>query len=365
MNDWHFSRPALASKLLKIFDVGITSNIALIAPRRKGKTLFLLSDLAPQAESEGYLPIYASLWQNMDSPHEGLIMALEEAVRTITSQSVLTRIFDAKIKKATVSNELLGKMDVEFSGAPQKAQPDDLMLLDRLIGELVGLAKNKTVLLMVDEIQHLATSTSFDPLAHALRTALDKRQGVVKTVFTGSSRHYMNLLFNESKSPFYHFVDQVPFPDLEREFIDFLRNRLHRDFSLSFAIGSLQQAFDDFDKSPYWMMKMISHLVTFENRLKEAVEYTRVLMEASEGFPEIATALKPIDKIVFEALCDNQSPFSEEVLKTIANETELKGIASNVQRSINRLKNSNIISQTISRSYRVEKPGLRKFLADK
>ncbi|MFT7186600.1 MAG: hypothetical protein ACI84K_002003 [Pseudohongiellaceae bacterium] len=362
MNDWHFSRPELATKLLKIFDVGITSNIALIAPRRKGKTLFLLSDLAPQAESCGYLPIYASLWQNMESPHDGLIDALEEAVRSISNQSVLKRLFDAKIKKATVSNELLGKMDVEFSSAPQKAPPDDLMLLDRLIGELVSLAKNKTVLLMVDEIQHLSTSASFDPLAHALRTSLDKRQGRVKTVFTGSSRHYMNLLLNESKSPFYHFVDQVPFADLEAGFINFLRKKLHNEYSLSFAISALHQAFEDFDHSPYWMMKMISYLVTFENRLKEAVSYTMILMEASEGFSELAKTMKSIDIIVYKALCENKSPFSEDILSRVANETELKGIASNVQRSINRLKNSNIISQTVSRSYRVEKPGLRKFL---
>jgi hypothetical protein len=54
-------------------------------------------------------------------------------------------------------------MDIEFSGAPQKAQSDDLMLLDRLIGQLVSLVKNKMVLLMVDEIQYLSTS------AHLIR----------------------------------------------------------------------------------------------------------------------------------------------------------------------------------------------------
>ncbi|MFT6123855.1 MAG: putative AAA+ superfamily ATPase, partial [Oleiphilaceae bacterium] len=58
MTDWHFSRPDLVTKSLKLFKVGITSNIALIAPRRKGKTLFLLSDLALQAEAQGYIPIY-------------------------------------------------------------------------------------------------------------------------------------------------------------------------------------------------------------------------------------------------------------------------------------------------------------------
>ena len=365
MNDWHFSRPELAERLLKIFDVGINSNIALIAPRRKGKTLFLLSDLVPAAQSHGYIPIYASLWQNMDAPHEGLIAALEEVIASIASKSTIKRLFDAKIKKATVSNELLGKMDIEFSGAPQKALPDDLMKLDRLIGELVMLAKDKKVLLLVDEIQHLSTSASFNPLAHALRTALDKRQGEVKAVFTGSSRHYMNLLFNESKSPFYHFVDQVPFPDLDSEFIEFLRKKLHAEYSLSFAVSSLHQAFKDFDKSPYWMMKMVSYMVTFENRLKEAVGYTLGLMEASQGFAELAVSMKPIDRIVFIALCENKSPFSDEILRRVASDTELKGIASNVQRSINRLKSSNIISQSVSRTYYVEKPGLRKFLEKK
>jgi hypothetical protein len=163
MTDWHFSRPDLVTKSLKLFKVGITSNIALIAPRRKGKTLFLLSDLALQAEAQGYIPIYTSLWQNTDFPHKDLIDALEETIRSISNQSVLKRLFNAKIKKPAVSNELLGKMDIEFSGAPQKAQSDDLMLLDRLIGQLVSLVKNKMVLLMVDEIQYLSTS------AHLIR----------------------------------------------------------------------------------------------------------------------------------------------------------------------------------------------------
>jgi hypothetical protein len=53
------------------------------------------------------------------------------------------------------------------------------------------------------------------------------------------------------------------------------------------------------------------------------------------------------------------------MLKKVESGTDLKGIASNVQRSINRLKNLNIISQAVSRSYRIEKPGLRKFLESK
>lgn len=365
MSDWHFARPELAATLLRIFDVGITSNIALIAPRRKGKTIFLLRDLAPEAQHHNYIPIYASLWQNMDSPHEGLVYAFDEAIHAIADKSLVKQLLESKIKRASVSNELLGKMDIEFSTAPQKASPKDLIIIDQQVGELVKLAKKQTVLLLVDEVQHLSTSDSFNPLTHALRTILDKRQGAVKTVFTGSSRHYMDLLFNEAKSPFYHFVDQVTFPDLDSEFIEFLRKKLHNDYRLSFPVRSLQKAFEDFDKSPFWIMKMVSQLVTFKPCLQEAVDYTLTMMEASEGFEKLADTMKPIDIIVFKLIYEGQSPFTEDVLERIANETGLKPIPGNIQRSIARLKSLNIISQSASRIYNIEKPGLKKYLESK
>jgi len=76
----------LKTKILKVFEVGITSYVALIAPRRKGKTLFLLNDLASEAKDSGYIPIDASFWQNMDAPHEGLISSLKEAVESISGK---------------------------------------------------------------------------------------------------------------------------------------------------------------------------------------------------------------------------------------------------------------------------------------
>ena len=362
MTEWHYPRPELATKILKTFEVGITSYVALIAPRRKGKTLFLLNDLASEAQDSGYIPIYASFWQNMDAPHEGLISSLKEAVESISGKSSLKRLLQSKAQKATISNELLGKVDVEFAGSPQKAATNELFLIDKLIGELTQLSKKRTVLLLFDEVQHLATNKSFSPLAHALRTSLDKRQGEVKAAFTGSSRRYINLLFNEESSPFYHFVDQIPFPDLDKGFIEFVRVKLHEEYSVSLPLQSLQRAFDDFERSPYWMMKMISYLVTYKHNLKDAMSFTLTLMEESEGFADIAKKMKSVDVIVYITLCEGEGPFSEEVLARVAKETKLKGIPGNIQRSLERLKDSNVISQTASGKYHVEKPGLRNFI---
>lgn len=365
MDKWHFPRPELSAHYLNMLELGISSSLAIIAPRRKGKTLFVLQDLAPLAQKMKAIPVYASLWQNINAPHEGLAMALEEAIEAIDNRSRLTRLLHAKIRKTTVSNELLGKMEVEFADNPSKPSSKELTTLERLLSALEKKAGNKSVLLLIDEVQHLSTSSAFDPLTHTLRSMLDKRQGRVKTIFTGSSRHYMNLLFNESQSPFYHFSEPVPFPDLDDKFIEFLRAKLAKEHGITVALQPLNKAFGHLDHSPYWMMKMIANMVTFKNGVDAAQHHILQIMEAAEGFEVIAKRMKPIDRIVFLALCDRKNPFSKALMAQIDRETTNKGIPPNIQRSIQRLSEANLISQIHKGEYYIEKPGLKRYLNHK
>ncbi len=362
MEGWHYPRTDLAEHYLSLLALGISSNFAIVAPRRKGKTLFILQDLAPQAQKIKYIPVYASLWQNINAPHEGLIMAIEEAIDALDKKATFSRLLKTKIKKATVSNELLGKMEVEFANNPSTPSSKDLTHLDKLLTTLDNKAGKKTILLLVDEIQHLSTSSHFEPLAHALRTMLDKRQGRVKSIFTGSSRHYMNLLFNESQSPFYHFVESVAFPDMDDKFIRFLKDKLANDHQIAVPVHPLNQAFLHMDKSPYWMMKLIVHIITSKATVKEALEHVLQVMEATEDFEGIARRMKPIDRIVFLALSGGANPFSRELMEKIDKETSVKGVQSNVQRAISRLLEVNLISRVHKGEYYIEKPGMRHYL---
>lgn len=362
MEDWHYPRSELADRYLDLLAIGISSNIALIAPRRKGKTLFILQDLAPRAQKKQYIPVYASLWQNINAPHEGLINALEEAIAALDKRAALTRLLKAKIKKTTLSNDLLGKMEVEFADSPSKPTSKELVYLDALLTELEKKAGKKQILLLIDEVQHLSTSKTFDPLTHTLRTMLDKRQGRVKSIYTGSSRHYMNLLFNESQSPFYHFVDSVPFPDLDETFIDFIRKKLADDHLLVIPKKPLVKAFAYLNHSPYWMMKLVGHMITYRASVDRAIDYVIQLLEATEGLEAIAKKMKPIDKLIFLALAEGQNPFSKGLMARVDKETNLKGVASNVQRSITRLSHDNLISQIRKGEYYIEKPGLKRYL---
>ena len=67
MEGWHYPRTELAEQYLGLLALGISSSLAIIAPRRKGKTLFILQDLAPLSQKKNYIPVYASLWQNMSA----------------------------------------------------------------------------------------------------------------------------------------------------------------------------------------------------------------------------------------------------------------------------------------------------------
>jgi hypothetical protein len=68
MEKWHYPRKELAEQYLGVLGIGISSNLAIIAPRRKGKTLFILSDLAPLAQKKNYLPVYRVFGKTLTLP---------------------------------------------------------------------------------------------------------------------------------------------------------------------------------------------------------------------------------------------------------------------------------------------------------
>ena len=362
MNDWHYPRADLAKKYLGMLELDITSSIGLIASRRKGKTEFLLQDLALLAVQSGYLPVYASLWQTINAPHKGISQALEETIEATKRKSKVKGLLQSKITKAGVSNELFGSATIEFANDPQKPASDELIRLEELLTTLEASAKGKTIILLIDEAQHLATSTEFEPLAYALRTMLDKRQGRVKSVFTGSSRHYMGQLLNQSKSAFFHFVDVIDFPDMDEGFISFVRERLAKSHNRPVAIQHLSRAFAELDHSPFWLMKLVRHMITNERTVGQSLAYTLEILSEAEGIEEKAKNMRALDKIVFLAVADDGSPFRQEVLETIEKETSVKGLKSNVQKALRRLSEAGLVSHMTRGTYIIEKPGLRRYL---
>ena len=64
---------------MQSFLSGGSTALTLFAPRRTGKTQFLVHDLAPTAEKQKCIVVYASFWQTTDTPVATLNHAVEGA----------------------------------------------------------------------------------------------------------------------------------------------------------------------------------------------------------------------------------------------------------------------------------------------
>lgn len=78
---WHYHRPVLAKLYLDTLNIGLVTSTTSFAPRRAGKTSFLLKDLTPAAEANGYIVVYVDLWQTKHSLGVSIVRAFRACIR--------------------------------------------------------------------------------------------------------------------------------------------------------------------------------------------------------------------------------------------------------------------------------------------
>lgn len=166
MIDWHYPRPELArTHLAQLFDQGL-SRLAFFGRRRIGKTEYLKRDLIPAAAQKGVVnTFYCSFWENKDQPHLALIRALQDALPQHQTK--------VKAKAGLNIGVLDFSAEVERPDRPRPALPNELSLATISFHQWVRHLEGQPGLIVLDEIQHLATSSAFANFAASLRTLLD------------------------------------------------------------------------------------------------------------------------------------------------------------------------------------------------
>jgi hypothetical protein len=99
---WHYPRPKLAEKYLKVFDIGLIAAQGLFAKRRMGKSEFLEKDLLPAAREHGYLTAYVNLWDARKHPASSLIAALTLSFEP-RGMAKIVKTLKTPLKKVKVS----------------------------------------------------------------------------------------------------------------------------------------------------------------------------------------------------------------------------------------------------------------------
>lgn len=355
MIDWHFPRHELASShLAQLFDQGIR-RMAFFGRRRIGKTEYLKRDLIPAAISKGIVaPIYCSFWENKDQPHLAFIRAIQDALPDHTT----------KLKgKASLS---LGFVDVaaevERADRPRPAMPNELTVAVTSFQQWVKSLGDSYGLILLDEIQHLATSTHFATFAASLRTMLDMAPKNISVVFTGSSLADLQRLFNDQKAPFFNFATVIDFPLLDGKFVAHLAG-IHKQITgMDIDQDALWHVFDKSGRNAQVISGLIEQMVLRKtNDVEAAWQDVELYLTGEGGWCESQWGeLSLSDKAVYLLLLEGHELFSEHSLDLYDRLGFSRGSA---QQAIKRLINRSLIHRSSHGVYERIVPILDEWIA--
>lgn len=249
-NRWHYARTELAKQLLGMFTSGLSNALVFFAPRRMGKTQFLIKDMQPMAQDLGWNVIYFSFLECANNPESFFCSSLKDFIQKHFTKSKMANIVKSVSK---VGGGFLGaNASVEFQNL------DDNSELKVLISELT---KHGNTLLLLDEIQALTQNKNNKYFIAALRTQLDIHKDKIKVIFTGSSREGLRQIFSQSDAPFFHFGQNLPFPQLDKNFTDHLANMYTAVVNKEIDKEALYDAFIKMGYVPQLIRSLVERLI--------------------------------------------------------------------------------------------------------
>lgn len=356
---WHFARPALARAYLNTLNAGVIASTTIFAPRRTGKTAFLLRDLKPLAEAEGYAVVYADLWQTRQTPGAALVRALEEALEPHSLLEKVMARLNTPVKALKGGAEIAGaRLDaqIELESAKQNDLTDTALLLDALVSELT---KRRPLLFLVDEAQSLGRSKEGEDMARALRTTLTKHQKRLRILFTGSSRTKLGHVFTNANAPLYSAASSVQdFPLLGDDFVDYLARRFTESTQRTLDVAAARDAFRLFGQRPEPLMEtVLALMMSPDMTFAEAVELQQKKLARTENHEGTWNALDATERVLVRVLADDPSlkPFAKATLLKIRKQIGIEDLQpSHIQKALGRLADKTVVAKTPREVYEFE-----------
>jgi len=344
------------------------SQTTIFAPRRTGKTAFLLNDLSPAAIKAGFRVAYADLWQT-DKPALSLLRGLEEAAEPKAAAERAMALLRSPVKsvKAKASGAGVGgELEVELEGR-QSLTTEVALRIDELIG---ALSKRRPLLLMVDEAQTLARTKEGEQLARSLRTALAKHVEAARAVFTGSSRTQLAHVFSNANAPLYSAGYAVrDFPLLGHEFVAFIAQKFHASTGRHLDVDAAYEAHLQFHSRPEALVHCVWSMVLDPNLTLEAAQQREAQRQASsEAHDGVWLSLDALQQLLVRriAVDPNFKPFSRAALEELGIALGVDTLkATNVQRALRTLARNTVVARTPRGTWEFEDENFRTWVADK
>ncbi|MFT6925466.1 MAG: hypothetical protein ACJAZP_001046 [Psychromonas sp.] len=231
---------------------------------------------------------------------------------------------------------------------------------------------NMPILLLLDEVQHLATDNKFKPFTSALRGFMVNRSDQkVKGIFTGSSQQGLTRLFNDTKAPFYNSSQTLTFKELGEDFVTFELNVFKKRTGVELDFDKTKKLFDKQNKAPARLVELLAMMVLDSvhdidegaRRFDDDIEKSQ-----SKTNKDIVDGLNELDIVIFKLIAMG----SGNGLYTPAGEAKIKALSSgkaatsktSISNSINRLKDKGLIYSPKRGKWVLEDPSFRDFLLE-
>jgi len=340
---WHYSRTKLAQQVLNMFITNMSSALVFFAPRRMGKTEFLQKDVTPLAKKSGWKVFYFSFLdveKNAALFFGGALESFAREIGTINNHS-----FRKNISK--ISGEIIGvKAELELRD-PKRLHSDIKEIMD-------SLASKEKVLLLLDEIQVLAQDIKNDSLIATLRTTLDIHKDNLKVIFTGSSQDGLRRMFSQTKAPFFHFGQNLPFPELEQGFTDHLVEVFYSVTRRKLDADALWEAFLKMQKIPQLARILVERLALHPSlHIEEAQKQLMAEIFNASAFVNIWEKCSTIEQLLLLEIANNSvcSLFGNDTRKRFAKKIGIQDLpVSSIQSTLRVLQRKKLIGRLLERS---------------
>jgi hypothetical protein len=356
-NSWHYPRTDLAKQIIGMFDTGLANSLVFFAPRRMGKTEFLCKDIQPLAQKLGWQTFYFSFLDagvQIKEEFRGDIYRFAEEVGAIPAKKLSRRI-------NKVGGEVLGiRADIELRD-PQRS--------DLKIKEIIKqLAKKGKTLLLMDEVQVLANDRDNEQFIAALRTALDINKDAVKVIFTGSSQEGLRQMFSQAKAPFFHFGQNLPFPELGQDFTDHLVKAFEKATQRTLDREYLWQVFVEMGKVPQLIRSLVERLALNPDLSMDAAKKQLLTQVYDDrAFVNIWRECSALEKLVLlEIVKDGTSLFAVVTRAQLAKTLGIDALApTTIQAAIRALLRKMLIGRLEERGcYYIADPNFKNWLIE-
>ena len=353
---WHYPRTALAKQVLGMFESGLSNALVFFAPRRMGKTEFLLKDMRPIAREEDWSVLYFSFLDASANAREAFTLALIEFA--VEVGAVKQEKFQKKIKK--VEGGFLGiHGELEFRD-PKQAQSTIKEVFSQLAKH------HHKVLLLLDEVQIISQDKKNRHFVAALRTAFDINKDTIKVIFTGSSREGLRQMFSKADAPFFHFGQNLPFPELQEDFIEHLAEAFNKATCRKIETRRLWNVFVEMGRVPQLIRSLVERLVLLPDlSLQKAKEQLLADIVEDREYLTIWMTSSVLERLLLKAIVmDETELFSKTKRDLLAAQMGIDDLpTSTVQSTIRTFLRKNIIGSLAQRgAYYIDDPNFKDWI---